>query len=158
MATETRYPAAIDALVAALKTAFNGQPVNVWDGPIVTGDFSNAVYIGYDADPEAAEFIAVNSLQSWAGLGAKRRDEELDIICAVLVGFAADENVWKPTRDATFAILDTVGQTLRANPSLSQTPPFVAELGQNYRYSQEPGVNDNWQARIVFGVHIKTRV
>jgi hypothetical protein len=149
----------VDAIVAALTTAFaNASPtVKVWDGPVVSGDYSNAVYVGYDADPEAVEFIAVNGLQQWAGLGAKKRDEELDIACAILVNFVASEDTWKPTRDAAFAIYDIVGQTLRADPSLGQAPPFVAEI-TTHRYSQEPFGDNKWQARIVFGVHIKTRV
>lgn len=166
MATETRYPAAIDAIVTALTAAFSGQEVRVWDGPVMSGDYASAVYVGYDADPEAAEFIAANGLQQWAGLGAKKRDEELDVVCAVLVDFVeSDANTWKATRDAAFAIFDTVGQTLRANPGLSQGAPFVAELGQNFRYSQEFAETQNGdmisvkpQGRIVFGVHIKTRV
>lgn len=166
MATETRYPAALDAIVAALTTALAGQEVRVWDGPVASGDYANAVYVGYDADPQAVEFLTANGLQQWAGLGARRRDEELDIVCAVLVDYVEnDANTWKATRDAAFAIFDTVGQTLRADPSLGQAPPFVAELGQSFRFSQEfaevpsgDAVSIRPQGRIVFGVHIKTRV
>ncbi|MEU0797175.1 hypothetical protein ABZ342_44535 [Amycolatopsis sp. NPDC005961] len=155
----------MDAIVAALTTAFNGQEVRVWDGPVASGDYANAVYIGYDADPEAAEFIAANGLQQWDGLGAKKRAEELDIVCAVLVDFVeSDTNSWKATRDTVFGIFDTVGQTLRANPSLGQPPPFVAEIA-NSRYSQEfaelqvgESIAVKPQGRIVFTVHIKTRV
>ncbi|WP_086847069.1 hypothetical protein [Amycolatopsis kentuckyensis] len=155
----------MDAIVAALTTAFSGQSVNVWDGPVASGDYANAVYVGYDADPQAAEFVAATGLQQWDGLGAKKRAEDLDIVCAVLVDFVESEaNSWKATRDAAFAIFDTVGQTLRANPSLGQAPPFVAEIA-NSRYSQEfaevpsgDAISLKPQGRIVFGVHIKTRV
>lgn len=148
---ETRLPVSIDAIVAALQTA----GLTVWDGPIVTGDYRNAVFIGYDGDPEG-EFRAATVDQAWAGVGQRKRNEEPHIIGAVtaLVGNSATS--WKETRDTAFAMLTTVGQTLRSDPSLGQSPPYVAELWPG-EYFQEP-IPVGYQARIIFAIHIKTRV
>lgn len=152
MATETRYPDTVDAIVSAWTAA----GLKVWDGPIVSGDYGDAVYVGYDADPEAAEFKAADLSQEWAELGARRRNEDLSIVCAAVVLQGADATSWKPVRDAIFAMYDKAGQALRAAPGLSQAPPFVVEILFGSLF-QEPGPQ-GFQARIVFTVHVKSRV
>ena len=115
---ESRLTASIDAIVAALRAA--DPTLTVWDGPIVSGDYSDAVYIGYDADPDG-EFRAATTNQEWAALGRRIRNEDLQIVCAAVVLFGNNDTSWKPTRDACYALVETVGQTLRADPSLAQT-------------------------------------
>lgn len=149
---ETRLPAAIDAIVASLKAA----GLTVWDGPILSGDYGDAVYVGYDADPGIGEEHASTTTQAWAGLGQRKRDEENQITCAVVTVTGDDLTAWKPARDAAYALLETVGQVLRADPSLALSPPSVAELRPG-DYFQEPGPA-GFQARIVFSIHHKTRV
>jgi hypothetical protein len=151
---ETRLPASIDAIVAALQPVL--APTPVYDGPILTGDYSNAVYIGYDADPSGAEDHAGSTQQTWAGLGQRKRDEEIQIICAVVTLTGNADTSWKASRDSAFALLEKVGQTLRADPSLALSPPSVAELMPGDLF-QENGP-EGLQARIVFAIHHKTRV
>lgn len=155
--TETRMPAAIDAIVSRLKTA----GLTVWDGPILTGDYSNAVYVGFDGDYNDGEERASTTFQEWHGLGAKARRETIDVACAIVALTGNADTTWKPCRDTAVAMLETVGQTLRADPSLGLGPPtvsgdFVAELEPG-DFFQEAGPG-GMQARIVFTVHIKTRV
>lgn len=148
MAT-SRVPATIDALVAMLTAA----DLNVHDGPLVTGDFSPAVWVGYDGAGSDSELRSASSTQSWAELGAKRRNEVFDIICAVnaLVGTTNSD-----ARNAVYALYSTVETVLRSNPSMGQTPPFVAEIaaGDLYTEPTENGV----QCRLVFTVHVTTRI
>lgn len=159
---ETRIPQAIDAIVAKLVTAFQNTPgVVVWDGPIVSGDYSDAVYIGFDGDYADGEERAVTSVQEWRGLGAKSRSEELQIAGAAVIRIGDGAMTWKPARDAAIALLTTVGQTLRADPSVGLGPPtvssdFVAELWPGDMF-QETGP-EGMQVRIVFTIHCKTRV
>jgi hypothetical protein len=153
---QTMLPQAIDAIVSKLQAA----GLTVWDGPIITGNYDDAVYIGYDGEYDGEE-KAVSILQAWKGLGANARSEDLDIACAVVTLTGNDDPSWKTSRDTTIAILEKIGQVLRADPSLGLGPPtvsadFVAELwpGELYQENGPSGL----QARIVFTIHIKTRV
>jgi len=151
--TETRLPAAIDAVVTALTAA----GLTVWDGPVITGDYAVAcVYVGYDGDPSYEEERASSTQQTWAGLGAKRRDETNEIVCAAVTITGNDAPSWKAARDSVYALVETVGQTLRADPSLGLSAPSVAELWPG-DYFQEAGPA-GYQARVVFSINHKTRV
>jgi hypothetical protein len=145
----TRFFDSIDAVVAALKAA----GVTVWDGPVSSGDFGDAVFVGYDGDPDGA-FEAATMGQDWTGLGAKRRDETLDLHCAVVT--LSGDSDWKPARDRARAVLTIVETTLRADPSLGQPSPFVAGVRPVAAF-QEP-TTDGLQIRITFTISIKTRV
>lgn len=151
---ETRLAAAIDALYDALIAADLG--VDVWDGPIVSGNSGDTIHLGYDADPEG-DAKAGEVEQEWAGVGVTRkRNDSIDIICAAVVLLGNSDTRWKAPRDRAVALIDAVGQVLRADPSLGQAPPFRAELMPG-EYFQENGPS-GYQARFVFTVHIETRV
>jgi hypothetical protein len=152
MAT-SRAPATIDRLVELLTPAV-GDNGNVWDGPRLSGDLRPSLYVGYDGDPEG-DFKTVDPSQEWAGLGARTRDEEFDIPCAV-VALIGDDNT-KLARDAVYTLLAIAEDTLRADPSLGQTPtPYVAEFRPGPVHT-EPG-ETGYQVRGVFSVHVKTRL
>lgn len=142
------------ARVMELFTAAVGDVGNVYRGPFVTGELKPAIWVGYDGDPEG-DFKTAEPTQEWAGIGAKARDEEFDVVCAA-TALIGDENVdlaW----DAVDALLEVVENTLRADPSLGQTPPpYVAEYRPGPTYT-EPTAN-GWQVRAVFNVHVKTRL
>jgi hypothetical protein len=151
---ETRLAAAIDAVYDALIAA--ELDADVWDGPILSGNIRDAIHIGYDADPEG-DAQAGTSEQEWAGVGVTRkRNESLDVTCAAVVLIGDGDARWKSTRDRAIALIDAVGQTLRADPSLGLPPPCRAEL-QPGDYFQENGPN-GYQARFVFNVHVETRI
>lgn len=152
MAT-SRVPATIDKLVE-LWTAAVADNGNVWDGPRISSDFKPSLFVGYDGDPEG-DFKTADPGQEWAGLGARTRDEEFDIPCAA-VALIGDDNT-KLARDAVYTLLAIAENTLRADPSLAQTPPpYVAEFraGPIYTEPAETG----YQVRGVFSVHVKTRL
>lgn len=151
---ETRTAAAIDALYDALIAADLG--VHVWDGPVVSGDYGDAIYVGYDGDPEGDGQTAVSD-QDWAGVGkTRKRDESLDITGAAAALVGESDERWKTARDRATALIESIGQLIRANPSLGQSPPFRAELipGAYYQENTPAG----YQARYLFTVHIETRV
>jgi hypothetical protein len=149
---QSKIPAAIDAIVAALKAA----GLQVWDGPVLTGDYEDAVFIGYDAYPDVVEQRSAGSTQTWAGLGQRARDEDIVISCAVVTLTGDTDTTWKPARDKAFAMLETVGQVLRNDPSLGLPPPSVAELepGDYFEETSPAG----YQCRIAFQIHYQTRV
>lgn len=157
MAVSTsRAPATIDKLVelwTAAAVAAQGT-FTVWDGPLVTGDYGPGIHVGYDGDPEG-DYKAVESDEEWAGIGAKNRDEEFDVICAA-VALVGDNDV-KLARDTVYSLLAVAATTLREDPSLAQTPsPFVAEFRPGPVYF-EPSPN-GLQVRGLFNVHVKTRL
>lgn len=153
---ESRIPAAIDAVVDALE-ALDVPDLMIWDGPVLSGDYVvNCIYIGCDGSFMENEERASSTQQSWAGLGAKRRDEENQIVCAAVFATGNDMPRWKPARDAVYALVELVGTTLRANPSLGLSAPSVAELWPG-DFFQEFGPS-GYQARVVFTINHKTRV
>lgn len=148
----SRVPATIDALVAG----FTAAGLKTWDGPVLTGDFADSVYVGYDGDPEG-DYEAATMDQQWAGLGAKARTETFDIICAVVVLIGDDgPQIVKMARDTAYSMLATAETVLRADPSLAQIPMFVAEIRPMAIYI-EPGPQGD-QARLVFHIHVQTRI
>jgi hypothetical protein len=145
--TTSHIPAAIDAIVAS----FTAAGIRVFDGPVITGDFDAAVFVGYDGAADNSDFKAVAGTQDWAGLGAKRRSEAFSIVCAAVA--LTGETDTKTGRDAVYALLDTAGTTLRADPSLGlNSPPFVAELKPVDLFT-EPTSN-GLQCRWVFTIDI----
>jgi hypothetical protein len=152
MAT-SRVPATIDALFSLLETA--GVPVI--DGPLVTSDPSDAVFIGYDGDPDG-DFQAAESDQEWIGIGALTREEKFHINCAAVVT-VGDGNV-KLARDTAYALTATVENELRSDPSLGLGPPasraFIAGFNGGPMFCEPSPIG--YQVRVVFQIHVKTQV
>jgi len=74
---------ALDSRWRAALTPVYGPTVDVFLGPLVTGDPDDAVFIGYDGDPEGA-FAMTQHTQNWRTLGTRARDEEFDVYCCIL--------------------------------------------------------------------------
>ncbi len=146
---ETRLDAAILALVALWTAA----GIDTVDGAFVSGDLTDRLFVGYDGDPEG-EFQSADLDSDWAGLGAKARDEEFDIVCAVVTrpGFARASEA----RNAALAVFQTAAAALRADPSLGLPPPTTAAAVADALYT--PPGSTGVQGRLVFNVHVKTRV
>lgn len=142
----SHVPTTVDAVLARLESV-----VKTWDGPVVSGDFDDAVFVGYDGDPDG-EFQAIaNHVQSWASLGAKKRNESFSIICAVCVLLGDD--IVKVARDKGYAMLAQVEDALRADPSVGQLSPFVASIKPSVAFT-EPTEN-GMQVRIPFTIDVE---
>jgi len=121
MSTTSRIPAAIDALVSKLTTAI-GTTTNVVDGPPLSWDTvalaqdavteSRFLFIG--ADP--ADDVSAQGVQDFNAAGAVSRDEQFEITCTAFVW--GGDQVMKTRRDEAFAIVASVEQTIRSDPSL----------------------------------------
>lgn len=145
MGTST-VPATLTAILATLQAT----GATVYDGPVVTDDVQDAIWIGYDGDPGGTFESIINHLQSWAGLGKRARNETFSIVCAVTVLLGNDDTA--SARAKAYTMLGTVETSLRADPSLAQPPPFVAEIEPNSLLT-EP-TSDGFQVRIPFFIHI----
>jgi hypothetical protein len=156
--TESRLPAAIDYLVTTFtaSTALQGLSMGIADGPIVSDDFRDYVFVGFDAaGTEGSDFRSASVVQKWASaIGQKKRDEDSQIVCSIVV--TVGQAGWKPARDKAYAALEAIGVLLRADPSLGMASPSVAELwpGDLYQIPSENG----WQAVLQFVVRHNTRV
>lgn len=150
--TESRVPAALDALVA-LWTAL--EDLTVYDGPVVTGaEPAKRVFVGYDGDPDS-DFTAAAGDQDFAGtLGTARRDEAFVIPCCVLVLNGAGDI--KQARTDAYAEFGKLSAALRGDVSLGFPAPSTAQT-QNLRLHQYP-TSSGVEARIAFDVAVKTRI
>lgn len=154
---DSRVPATVLALYNVVKAApaltSASPPVNVWDGPVVTGDPTDSVFIGYDGDPEG-EFASVVGDEEWAGLGAKARDEQFEVVCSI-VTLAGDGDI-AAARARIYALFAGVTGVLRVDPSLGQAPPFVAAVKSPQLFIDP--TPQGLQPRLVFHVAVKTRI
>ncbi|MGW5259693.1 hypothetical protein ACWEQG_01880 [Microbispora sp. NPDC004025] len=152
--TTSRVPAVIDALVALYKNAPGLAKVSVVDGPPVTNNpLHEAVFIGYDGDPDG-EGQAAEDAQTWAGIGARSRDETIQITGAVVVWRGSTKV--RPVRQRAYELFGVVEDVLRADPSIGLPPPTVAEIasGGLYQAQRQSGI----EARVPFLIKVQTRI
>lgn len=139
------------ALLAGAAVAATGARVEL--GPVVTGDPSDTIWVGFDGDPDG-EMQAGSRTSEWAGLGAKKRNETNTVTCAI-TALAGDGDV-----DAALtridAIFDAVENTLRSAPALAQTPPFVAAVADGALFMDVTAAG--LEPRLVFTVTAQARI
>lgn len=153
MATTSRAPAVIDALVALCQAAPGLSEAKVLDGPQVTANpLKAAICIGWDGDEDNDQ--AVESTQEWAGLGAKSKDETLQVTCAAIAWHGATTT--KPVRDSAYALVGEVEDALRADPSLGFPPPTVCAIATGNAFQRQTGKGA--LCRVVFTIAVKTRI
>lgn len=122
----SRVPDLIDNYLAALAAASGLEGVGIVDGPEVSdASADELVVVGFDADPEG-DFEAASTTQAWAGIGAKRKNEDIQVTCAILVRSGSTRV--KPLRDRVFAIFGIAEAVVRADPSLGLPPPTVCAI------------------------------
>jgi hypothetical protein len=116
MATSA-VPDAIDALVEILGGAPGMTGVLIVDGPPAV-NFSDRerIYVGHDREGESAADIS----QSFAGAGARTRDEEFSIACYAEVRYG-DKNMAR-RRSRVFDLLAAVENALRATDANPDAP------------------------------------
>lgn len=153
MTTTSRVPDVIDALVALLAAAPALAGVKVVDGPIVTNDSKDAVFVGYDGDPEG-EGQAVEFTQEWAAIGQRAKGETFTVTCAVVVWRGGTKV--RPIRVRAFELLAAVEDALRDDPSLGLPPPSVVAFasGSMAQLQGAPGLG----VRVMFQIAVKTRI
>ena len=114
----------LDRLVEVYAAGLN--EVNVVDGDTVSGDVGTWLMVGWD-DPDNDRATAATGRQSWAGLGAKSRDEEGTVTCLVVV--TRGDSQLKDARSTVRVVTDAVEGIHRADPSLGGTVPGLMWAG-----------------------------
>lgn len=157
MATTVVF-ALVDALVEQLRIELPG--VQVYDGFGLSGDPGDFLMVGVE-DPDAqASATAAESEQTWAGLGAKARDETGSVTCAALSwnGNAGDDGQ-QEARAGAKAITDAIENHLRADPNLGGTVPGLMWTGFGTRFRLVQDQTDTGaMALAVFEIAFKARI
>lgn len=104
--------------------------VHVVDGDTVSGDVGTWLMVGWD-DPDNDRATAATGTQSWAGLGAKARDEEGTVTCLVVV--TRGDNKLKDARATVKAVSAGIEGIHRADPNLGGTVPGLMWTGYGTR-------------------------
>lgn len=147
----SKVPTILDTIVSGLDAVIS---VPVWDGGVVTGDYSQSfVTIGYNGDIEGT-FVAATVSQPWAGLGAKAKKEVVSIPCAAV--FIDGSGSVKVARDGAYALFAVIENYFRGNISLGISSPAITTISE-YTYYQEP-VETGLQARIAFTIEVSVRI
>ncbi|MFJ4735284.1 hypothetical protein ACIP6V_23925 [Streptomyces sp. NPDC088770] len=122
----SRVPQLIDNYLARLAAAPGLSGVKIVDGPLVSLSGAREwLFVGYDGDPEGEANVA-STTQTWAGLGARAKNEEIQLTCAILV--RRGSTAVRPLRDRAFAIFAEAEAVVRADPSLGLPPPTVCSI------------------------------
>lgn len=150
----TQIPQAIDRLVA-LFTAALPAGTTVADGPQVEFPTAQWAVVGGDG-PVQEEEDAARATQTWRGLGAWVRDEEISVQCAVGSSTGNAETSMRPRREAATALLTAIEDALRADPGLggftTGGAAAVSEIAMRY-----PTNAQGLAAVLVFTITIPVR-
>lgn len=149
----SQTPAAIDRLVAVFRAALPGAQVA--DGPLVRPARTAWAVVGGDG-PVGEEEDAARAVQSWTGIGARRRDETIDVVCAVGTATGDPETGMTARRAAAYRMLGAVETALRADPGLGglTTGGAAAVTETALKYVTSPrGI----AAAIIFTINIPVR-
>lgn len=117
MATTSRVPAAVAALLSILQAAPSLAQVRICDGPPSTNlTERDVLYVGWQPNGDNA----VSLVQNFNAAGARTRDE--DFIIAGYVESRAGDKDMSLRRSRVFEILATVETELRATDAAPEAP------------------------------------
>jgi hypothetical protein len=150
-----------DALAASV---YGDHSVDVYLGPLVSGDPDDAVFIGYDGDPEGA-FSMTQHTQNWRTLGTRARDEEFDIFCCILTmtGRTDGPGVLDAI-ERLYGIYATCADAVHRDPSLGIGPgsahnaPYFKASVRAFSTFIPTEPERGAIPRVQFSVHVETRV
>lgn len=156
MATTSRVPAAVDALLAILRAAPALADARVYDGPVSTNLTDRSrIYIGWSPSSDQA----VEIVQDFAAAGARTRDEEFSIACYAETR-AGDKDM-SLRRTKVFELLAAVEDALRATDAMPDAPTLGGAVLWSHltagNLNQEQN-NDGTLAGLQFTVRCHARI
>lgn len=90
-------------------------------------DVRQRLYVGWSGD--LSDLTMARFTQAWAGLGAKRKNEPVEVPCAAVAWTGDDEDTVLDELLAVVFVLFGLAETaLRADPGLGRPGPFVASI------------------------------
>lgn len=156
MSSPSQVAPAIDKLVAVFTTALP-PAVAVADGLQVSSEYvGDWAVVGGDGGVGEEEEAGRGASQ-WNGLGARARDERIDIVCAIGSSTGNAEESMKPRRDQVWTYLTAIDAALRADPGLTNfTTGGGAQITEtSLRY---PANSQGLAAVVVFTINIPVRI
>jgi hypothetical protein len=161
------YPAMlrlIEIWETAIADSVYADNLDVYLGPLYSGDPDDAVFVGYDGDP-GGEFEMVTHVQNWAALGQRAQHDHFDVHCCILaMAGVSDGKAMSDAMARLYGIWRTLTVALKADPSMGMgpgtaenAPVWVTDVRSFTSYvpiDPDRGV----MPRISFDVHVETRV
>jgi hypothetical protein len=147
-----------DVFAASLADPY--PDVDVYLGPIVSGDPDDAVFVGYDGNP-FGEMETVIHTQQWGALGNKARDEEFDVRCAILNRSGqTDADGVAAALARLYGMFSAVADGVHSDPSIQLGPPVTPVMSCSIRGlgSFVPLTEVGVEPRVGFNVHVRTRL
>lgn len=155
MATTSRVPAAVAALLSILQAAPALAAVRIVDGPeTVNAAERDRIHVGWQPNAEAA----VSLTQDFNSAGARTRDEEFEIACYA-ESRSGDKDM-ALQRNRVFELVAAVEDALRATdaaptaPTLAGTVLWAHLTAGNLRQWQADGAG----AGLAFSVSCRARI
>ena len=130
----------VDTFTAAVTVGGATPPVSVFCGPVLTGDFAQlALWVGSQDPPldNTQSIVAATSNQTWVGLGARARDEDLTVWC-----YAEAWSGDTTTRDAltaVYGIVAAVEDILRLDANLGGNVQYINPGSTGHVLKWRPG-------------------
>jgi hypothetical protein len=163
MISSSAVPAVIgyllDKFTADTNLGAASPAVAVRCGPELSGDFSQlALFVGVDDPtllPAGGAPTGATSDQTWVGLGARARDEQLSVFCTAEAW--SGETGTRAAMDAAYGIVAAVETSLFTDVSLGgQTLfQFHGSTGHTFRWEQGEG---GLAAHVLFRIDCKARL
>lgn len=162
MTVTSRVPALIDYLVnlftadPTLGTAT--PPVTVFDGPATTAlDPGLKLFIGLtDPDNIAGYEPAADSVQSWAAIGRRGRDEMVTIHCAAEAWSGVDD--LRTQRVAAYGIVSAVETLMQADTTQFGGNVLFPDPGLTAMALLQNNTTTGGIARVTFDLIFKSRI
>ena len=161
MTITSRVPALIDYLYNLFSTdptiGTATPPVTVYDGPVTTGlDAPLKLFVGLtDPDNPAAE-PAGDSVQSWAALGRRGRDEQVTIHCCAEAWSGVDDV--KTLRVAVYGIVSAVETLMQADTTQLGGNVLFPDPGLTQTALLQNNTTTGVIARVTFDLIFKSRI
>jgi hypothetical protein len=152
----TRIGLAIDTLVALFQTQLPST-ITVLDGSTSSMAYPpDWVVVGSAGIAQESE-SAATSRQRWNGIGAKTRDETVQLTCAVGASSGTvDARGFKPVRDRALATLALMEAALRADPGLGGITMGAVEMTDADLFYEGDGAGI--EAALVFTITVPFRL
>lgn len=144
----------LDVLVPRFEALLSNATVFDGDGLDDSGD--DYLMVGWD-DPDNDRGNSGEARQSWAGLGARARDEEGTVTCLVLCRDGGNQIA--TARASAKAITDQIEADLRSDPNLGGAVPGLMWIGYGTRTDLKQWLSDRGAvAQLTFELAFKARI
>ena len=139
--------------VAALHATVGGvgvlpDSVHLFRGPYIHGNTGTIVNIAYNGDP-GSDTPAVTTSSEWAGLGAKKRNETVEVLSSIIVAVGDTEDAPQLAMEEAYAVLDACETAVHASPAMGLPPPAWAIVAET-TYTEYPTGEDGLQGVLVW--------